>query len=103
MKARSTFAPEGRYPRPEEFSSRRNSPILVTWSATGPSASAQPGSTNSARGRAVTKSQLSRNESQPVARVHAAPSTVTPGSPTATRPIGTQPAGTTPGNIPTSA
>src|SRR6266704_1601057 len=54
LKARSTFSPAGRYRRPAAISARRKSPIAAIRSATGSSASAQPASTISVRGRAGT-------------------------------------------------
>src|SRR3954464_15351697 len=53
LNARSTFSPAGRYVRPSATSARRNSPIAAIRSATGSSASAQPASMTSFRGRAM--------------------------------------------------
>src|SRR3954469_10059559 len=54
LNARSTCSPAGRYVRPAAISARRNSPIAATCGATGSRASAQPASTMSCSGRAVT-------------------------------------------------
>src|ERR1700738_5143022 len=58
VNARNTFDPAGRYRRPAATSPRRKSPIAATWSATGSHAFAQPPSTSSASGRAVTADNL---------------------------------------------
>src|SRR6185312_13627521 len=59
VKARNTFGPAGRYRCPAAISARRNSPIWATCGATGSNAVAQPASTISFSGRAVTESQPS--------------------------------------------
>src|ERR1700693_1121528 len=60
VNARNTFDPVGRYRRPDASSPRRKSPIAATWSTTGSNAFAQPSSTSSGSGRAVTADHLRR-------------------------------------------
>src|SRR6266496_576082 len=58
LNARSTLSPDGRYCRPAAISARRNSPMAAMRSSAGASASAQPASTMSCSGRAVTRATL---------------------------------------------
>src|SRR5690606_2951798 len=60
VKARSTWAPAGRYCLPSAISLRRKSPMWAMRSATGSSARAHPASTTSCRGRPAMADELSQ-------------------------------------------